>query len=332
MESVGFDLQQDAVLTTLIEDVAKTSQIEGERLDLEQVRSSVARRLGIEIPNPIRVSREVEGVVDMMLDATHRFSERLSVARLCAWQASLFPTGRSGLRPILVGRWRTEATGPMQVVSGPIGRERVHFEAPSANRLDQEVSLFLRWFNSESGMDDVLKAGLAHLWFVTLHPFDDGNGRIARAISDMLLARSEKSSRRYYSMSSQISRERRIYYEFLERTQKGSLEVTAWLEWFLRCLGRAIDRSRSTLDGILSTARFWQSVRSVPVNHRQRTMLSRLLDGFRGKLTTSKWAKIAKCSQDTALRDITGLLDQGILVRGPDGGRSTSYLLVRDEA
>jgi Fic family protein len=325
MEALGFQLQQEAVLKTLTEDVVKSSEIEGENLDANQVRSSVARRLGMEVGGLKAADRHVEGVVEMMLDATRKYDEPLTVERLLAWHASLFPTGRTGMRKIRVGAWRDDKTGPMQVVSGPIGRERVHFEAPAARRLNHEMKAFVNWFNKDADIDAVLKAGLAHLWFVTIHPFDDGNGRIARAIADLALARSEHSPQRFYSMSAQIREEREEYYNILERSQKATLDVTTWMEWFLACLGRAIDGAQTTLSAVLHKARFWQSVRDVPINERQRLLLNRLLDGFEGNLTTSKWAKIAKCSTDTALRDITELVERGILVRNAAGGRSTSY-------
>lgn len=331
MESLGFDLRQQAELRTLTEDVVKTSEIEGKKLDAEQVRSSIARRLGMDVAGIKQPDREVEGVVEMMLDATRHYDQALTAERVFAWHASLFPAGRSGMRRIRVGGWRDDATGPMQVVSGPIGRERVHFEAPPADRLDCEMSVFLEWFNAATQTDEVLKAALAHLWFVTIHPLDDGNGRVARALADMQLARSEKAPQRFYSMSAQIRQERAGYYEILERTQKGTLEVTPWMQWFFACLGRAIDGAQHTLAVVLQKARFWESARSVPLNERQRVMLNRLLDGFEGKLTTSKWAKIAKCSQDTALRDVTDLLERGVLIRGEAGGRSTSYRLASFE-
>jgi Fic family protein len=276
------------------------------------------------------VDREVEGVVEVMLDATCNYDQPLTAERLSGWHASLFPTGRSGMRKLRVGTWRDDNTGPMQVVSGPIGRERVHFEAPAAGRLEREIRAFLHWFNEDggrTGVDDVLRAGLAHLWFVTIHPFDDGNGRIARAIADMVLARSEHSAQRFYSMSAQIRHERNDYYEILERTQKGTLDVTPWMEWFLGCLGRAIDGAQTTLASVLKKARFWQTVRDVPINGRQRLVLNRVLDGFEGKLTTSKWVTIAKCSSDTALRDIVDLVERGVLIRNPGAGRNTSYSL-----
>ncbi|MBI4885964.1 MAG: Fic family protein [Acidobacteria bacterium] len=328
MEALGFPLQQEAVLQTLTEDVVNTSEIEGEKLEARQVRSSIARRLGMDVGGVGPSDRHVEGVVDMMLDATRRYDQPLTEERLLAWHASLFPTGRSGMRKIRTGAWRDDSTGPMQVVSGPIGRERVHFEAPAANRLGRDMKAFLDWFSNDRGdsdIDHVLKAGLGHFWFVTIHPFDDGNGRIARALADLALARSEHSSQRFYSMSAQIRQERTEYYEILERTQKGTLDVTPWMEWFLACLGRAIDGAHTTLAAVLHKARFWQAVRDVPLNDRQRLVLNRLLDGFDGALTTSKWATIAKCSSDTALRDILNLVERGVLVRNPGAGRSTSY-------
>ena len=327
MEALGFPLQQEAALETLTEDVVKSSEIEGEILDAVQVRSSIARRLGMDVGGVNVVNRQVEGVVEMMLDATRTYDQPLTAERLFGWHASLFPAGSSGMRKLRVGTWRNDSTGPMQVVSGPVGRERVHFEAPVAKRLDREVTAFLRWFNDErsAGVDEVLKAALAHLWFVTVHPFDDGNGRIARAIADLTLARSEHSPERFYSMSAQIRKERNAYYEILERTQKGTLDVTPWMEWFLACLGRAIDGAQTTLASVLHKARFWQAVRDVPINDRQRVVLNRLLEGFEGALTTSKWATMTKCSSDTALRDILDLVERGLLARNPGAGRSTSY-------
>jgi Fic family protein len=325
MEALGVPLQQEAVLQTLTEDVVKSSDIEGEKLDVNQVRSSIARRLGID-----RGGVEPADVVEMMLDATRNYALPLTTDRLFGWHASLFPAGRSAMRKVRVGTWRDDNTGPMQVVSGPVSRERVHFEAPAAALLDSEMKVFLDWFNGEpadADLDDVLKAGLAHLWFVTIHPFDDGNGRIARAIADMTLARSEHSPQRFYSMSAQIRQERNDYYEILERTQKGTLDVTTWMGWFLGCLNRAIDGAETTLAAVFRKARFWQANRSVPLNERQRLMLNRLLDGFDGNLTTSKWATISKCSPDTALRDIVELVERGVLVRNAGAGRSTSYAL-----
>ncbi len=327
MEALGFNLRREAVLQTLTSDVLETSEIEGEKLDADQVRSSIARRLGMDIGGLEPTDRNVEGVVEMMLDATRHYERALTAERLFAWHASLFPTGRSGMTKIRTGVWRDDGGGPMQVVSGPVGKERVHFEAPAAERLDREMQVFLEHFNAKSDVDLVLEAGLAHLWFVTIHPFDDGNGRIARAIADMTLARSENGPQRFYSMSAQIRQERNAYYDVLEETQKGTLDITPWMEWFLGCLGRAIDGARSTLGAVLAKARFWESMASVPVNERQRLVLNRLLDGFEGKLTSSKYAKLAKCSQDTAGRDIAALVERGALVRNPGGGRSTSYSL-----
>ncbi|HET6179038.1 MAG TPA: Fic family protein [Candidatus Sulfotelmatobacter sp.] len=327
MRALSFNLRQEAVLQTLTADVIKSSEIEGEKLDAEQVRSSIARRLGIDIGALKPADRNVEGVVEMMLDATRHYDQPLTAERLFAWHASLFPTGRSGMHKIKVGAWRDDSTGPMQVVSGPIGKERVHFEAPAAPRVDQEMNAFLDGFNAESDIDPVMKAGLAHLWFVSIHPFDDGNGRIARAIADMALARSENSSQRFYSMSAQIRQERAAYYDSLEQTQKANMDITPWMEWFLGCLGRAIDGAQTVLSAVLAKARFWERIQGVAINDRQRLVLNRLLDGFEGKLTTTKYAKLTKSSQDTALRDLGHLVKQDILVRSSEGGRSTSYAL-----
>ncbi|HTA72447.1 MAG TPA: Fic family protein [Bryobacteraceae bacterium] len=327
MEALGFNLQKEAVLETLSADVLKSSEIEGEKLNAEQVRSSIARRLGIDIGALKPADRNVEGIVEMMLDATRHYDQPLTAERLFDWQASLFPTGRSGMHKIRTGAWRDDSTGPMEVVSGPIGKQRVHFQAPAASRLDREMQAFLDWFNTKADLDPVLKAALAHLWFVTIHPFDDGNGRIARAIADMALARSENSPQRFYSMSAQIRQERDAYYNMLEQTQQGTLDITPWMEWFLGCLGRAIDGAQITLGSILGKARFWEETAGVPINDRQRLVLNRLLDGFEGKLTSSKYAQLAKCSHDTALRDILAMVERGILIRNPAGGRSTSYAL-----
>ncbi len=329
MENLGFKLRQEAVLRTLTEDVLKSSEIEGEKLDAEQVRSSVARRLGMDIGGLKPADRNIEGVVEMMLDATRHYEQPLTAERLFAWHASLFPTGRSGMRRIRVGAWRDDSGGPMQVISGVVGRERVHFEAPAAERLDSQMRDFLDWFNGSAETDWVVKSGLAHLWFVTIHPFDDGNGRIARAIADLALARSEQSPQRFYSMSAEIRQESTAYYDILERTQRATMDITPWMEWYLVCLGRAIEGAQITLGAVLAKARFWESIGDFSLNQRQRLVLNRLLDGFDGKLTTSKWAKLAKCSHDTALRDILPLVERGILVRNPEGGRSTSYALAR---
>ncbi|MBV8752020.1 MAG: Fic family protein [Hyphomicrobiales bacterium] len=329
MEALGLTLQKEATLHSLTEEVVKSSEIEGEVLDREQVRSSLARRLGVDIGGLTPADRNVEGIVDMMLDATEKYAEPLTADRLFGWHAALFPTGRSGIRKITVGKWRTSESGPMQVVSGPEGRQRVHFEAPEAARLDAEMKTFLDWFNhGPENLDPVLKAGIAHLWFVTIHPFEDGNGRIARAIADMALARSEKTAQRFYSMSAQIRKERNKYYNYLEDTQKGDLEITEHLEWFLSCLDRAFDGAQAILASVLGKAKFWERHSGEPFNKRQKIMLNRLLDGFEGKLTSSKWATITKTSQDTASRDIDNLLARNILIKDAGGGRSTSYSLV----
>ena len=327
MESLGFQFRTEAVLQTLTEDVLKSSEIEGEILNRDEVRSSIARRLGIDIGGLTAADRDVEGVVEMMLDATQRYEEPLTEERLFSWQAALFPTGRSGMSNITVGGWRTDKSGPMQVVSGAIGKERVHYEAPGAGRLRKEMKKFLDWFNKDHFTDLVLRAGIAHLWFVTIHPFDDGNGRIARVIADMVLARSEKSAQRFYSMSAQIRQERNTYYEILEATQKDNLDITLWLEWFLDCLSRAFERAETTLAAVLKRAFFCELHAGAAFNDRQRSMVNRLLNGLDGKLTSSKWAKLAKCSQDTALRDIEGLVRKGVLVKDAAGGRSTAYSL-----
>lgn len=329
MEGLGFQLRTEAVLNSLTEEVLKSSEIEGEKLDRDQVRSSIARRLGIDIGGLTPADRDVEGVVEMMLDATQHYDQPLSADRLFDWHAALFPTGRSGMSKINVGVWRDDKKGPMQVVSGPIGKERVHYEAPVAGRLSGEMKKFLEWFEKANSADLVLKAGVAHLWFVTIHPFDDGNGRIARAIADMVLARSERSPQRFYSMSAQIRQERKEYYEILESTQKGDLDITRWLEWFLGCLSRAFNRAETILATVLSKARFWDRFTGTDFNERQRSMINRLLNGFEGKLTSSKWAKLEKCSQDTALRDIEDLMKKGVLTKESAGGRSTFYSLTK---
>jgi Fic family protein len=327
MEGLGFSLRNEAVLQTLTEDVLKSNEIEGEKLDRDQVRSSIARRLGLDIGGLVAVDRPIEGVVEMMLDATGHYADPLTEERLYAWHAALFPTGRSGMTGIAVGRRRDGKSDPMQVVSGPIGREKLHYEAPGVRRVSGEMRAFLKWFNGPRAIDPVLAASLAHLWFVTIHPFEDGNGRIARAIADMALARSENSSQRFYSMSAQIRLERNAYYDTLEKTQKGGLDITLWQEWFLGCLDRAIEGAQQILAGIFRKARFWETHSRKPFNDRQRLILNRLFDGFEGKLTSSKWAKMAKCSQDTALRDIDDLVKRGVLLKEPGGGRSTSYAL-----
>jgi Fic family protein len=327
MEALGFPLRSEAVLQTLTQDVVKSSEIEGEILDTDQVRSSIARRLGMDIGALTPADRSVEGVVEMMLDATQKYDSPLTTERLFGWHAALFPTGRSGMHKIEVGAWRDDASGPMQVLSGPIGKQRVHYEAPEAERLNAEMKAFVEWFESKADIDPVLKAGIAHLWFVTIHPFDDGNGRIARAIADMALARSDHSPQRFYSMSAQIRRERNAYYDMLEATQKSELDITTWLEWFLQCLDRAFDGAEETLANVLRKAEFWKKHAAILLNDRQRDILNRLMDGFEGKLTSSKYALIEKTSPDTALRDINDLVERGILKKDESGGRSTSYSL-----
>lgn len=325
MEALGFKLREEAFLQTLTHDVVKTSEIEGEVLDATQVRSSIARRLGIDIGALAPKDRDVEGIVEVMLDATGHYDQALTADRLFGWHSALFPTGRSGMTKILIGQWRDDRTGPMQVISGPIGRERVHYAAPPATGVAAEMAAFLAWFNAPAATDPVIKAALAHLWFVTIHPFEDGNGRIARAIADMALARSEASPQRFYSMSAQIRLERSAYYDQLERTQKGGVDVTDWLVWFLACLQRAIHGAQDLLAAVMDKARFWERAGKVTLNARQIVVLNRLLDGFEGKMTSSKWAVIAKCSQDTANRDITALIEAGLLRKGDGGGRSTHY-------
>ena len=328
MEGLGFEFQREASLNTLTNDVVKSSAIEGENLIPREVRSSIARSLGIDIAGLVPASRDVGSIVEMMLDATQQFSKPLTKNRLLAWQAALFPTGRSGMHRITVGDWRTKESGPMQVVSGPIGREKVHFEAPNANRLEKEMQMFLDWFNDGHNMDPVLKAGIAHLWFVTIHPFEDGNGRIARAIGDMALARADGIADRFYSLSTQIASERKEYYDQLEIQQRGTLDITGWLEWFLDCLGQAYSNAETTIGNVLFKARLWDKINQRTVSERQRLIINRMLeDSFEGHIHTSKYAKLAKCSNDTALRDIQELKERGIFIQNPGGGRSTSYRL-----
>lgn len=326
MEALGFSLREEAMLETLTLDVLKSSEIEGEILNADQVRSSIAQKLGISVASVEVVDRNAEGVVDMMLDATQHFQEALTEARLFGWHSALFPSGRSGLHKITVGGWRTGKNGPMQVVSGRFGKEKVHFEAPDALKLKEEMKAFLYWFNKKQDIDPVLKSAMAHFWFVTIHPFEDGNGRIARAIADMQLSRADGTAQRFYSMSTQIRKERNAYYSILEETQKGGLDMTKWLMWFLGCLGRSLDHVNETLKGVHRKTRFWESVVGVTFNHRQKTMLNKLLDGFDGKLNNKKWATITKSSADTALRDINDLVEKGVLVKESAGGRSTSYV------
>ena len=327
MEGLGFELRGEAHLRVLTEDVVKSSEIEGEKLEREQVRSSIARRLGMDIGGLTLAERDVEGVVEMMLDATGNYSTPLTEERLFGWHASLFPSGRSGMHNIRVGQWRDDSAGPMQVVSGPIGKQKVYYEAPPARHVKKEIKRFLKWFEKPGDADPLLIAGMAHFWFVTIHPFDDGNGRIARAIADRALARAEGSPQRFYSMSAQTRAERKAYYDTLERTQKGDLDITAWQDWFLNCLNRAIDGAQDTLAAVMHKAHFWEQFAKEPLNERQIKVLNRILDGFEGKLTTSKWAKLGKCSQDTAYRDILDLIERGALQKDAGGGRSTSYSL-----
>jgi Fic family protein len=327
MQHLGFDLRKEAELDTLTLDILKSTEIEGEILNPEQVRSSIAKRLGLEIGGSVEPDRNVEGMVDMMMDATQHYEKLLPAERLYDWHAALFPTGRSGMYKITVAGWRDDLTGPMQVVSGAMGKEKIHYQAPDSSLIEREMDAFLNWFNNENCIDPVLKAAIAHLWFVTIHPFDDGNGRIARVLTDMLLARSDQSPQRFYSMSAQIRKERKQYYEILENTQKGDLDITAWLNWFLNCLSNALLNTESVLAKVFFKAEFWNRHSKTHINERQRLLLNKLIDGFDGKLTSSKWAKIAKCSADTALRDIKDLINKSVLQQDEAGGRSTSYNL-----
>ena len=327
MESLGFDLRKEAELDTLTQDVLKSTEIEGELLNPDQVRSSIARRLGLEISGSVESDRNVDGMVDMMMDAMQHFDKPLTSDRLFNWHSALFPAGRSGMYKITVADWRNDSTGPMQVVSGAMGKEKVHYQAPDSSLIKSEMVRFIDWFNNENNIDLVLKASIAHLWFVTIHPFDDGNGRITRTLTDMLLARSDGNSQRFYSMSAQIRKERKQYYEILESTQKGNLDITNWLLWFLNCLMNALLSTESILSKVLFKAEFWNKYSKIILNERQRLLLNKLIDGLDGKLTSSKWAKIAKCSSDTALRDIQDLIDKDILRKEDAGGRSTNYEL-----
>ena len=327
MGELGFELQNEANLDILTMDIIKSTEIEGEILDRDQVRSSIARRLGLDVSGLVYSERNVDGIVDLMLDAINNYEKDLNKKRLFLWHSSLFPTAQSGLYKIVTGKWRNDSKGPMQVVSGALGNEKVHFQAPKATEIDKEMKSFFKWFNQEQNTDLVLKAGIAHLWFVTIHPFEDGNGRISRALSDMLLARSDEQSYRFYSMSAQIRKERNAYYNILEATQKGNLNITNWLVWFLNCLLNAIENSEQVLEKIIIKHSFWVKNTTTNFNERQRKMLNLLFDNFEGKLNTTKWAKISKCSQDTALRDIQDLIEKGILFQSNEGGRSTNYEL-----
>lgn len=333
MSALGFELKAEASLNTLTRDVVKSSKIEGEILDAKEVRSSIASRLGLKVAGMVPVGRNVDGVVQMMLDATLKYQEPLTKERLFAWHAALFPTGYSGLVKITVGSWRPESAGKMQVVSGRAGYERVHFEAPSALKLDSEMRSFLKMFEEDHKTDPVLKAAIVHLWFVTIHPFEDGNGRIGRALADMALARADGTSDRFYSMSAQIEAERSSYYEELERQQKSDTDITPWLSWFLTCFGKALEKAEKSLSAVLFKSKFWQYTNHHPLNERQRLVLNRMLEeNFEGYINTSKFSKLAKCSTDTALRDLTQLLSWGVLIKNPGAGRSTSYRLIDVES
>lgn len=329
MQSLGFDLQNEAFLDTLSLDVIKSSEIEGEILSAEQVRSSIARRLGIEIASSVESDRNVDGMVEMMIDATKNCFGPLTVDRLFDWHAALYPTGRVSMYKITVADWRADSTGSMQVISGALGKEKVHFQAPDSAIVPQEMTRFLDWFNNNQENELVIKAAIAHLWFVTIHPFEDGNGRITRAITDMLLAQSDNSTERFYSMSAQIRVERKQYYEILEKTQQGNLDITKWILWFLSCLKNALNSTDSLLTTVLFKAEFWNQHSKTLINERQRKLLNKLQDGFDGKLTSSKWAKIAKCSKDSAIRDINDLIKKNILQKEDAGGRSTNYEIIK---
>lgn len=330
MESMGFELRDEAALVTITEDVVKSSEIEGEFLNPKEVRSSVARRLGMEISGLPAVSRDVEGIVEMMMDATQNYNDPLSKSRLCDWHAALFPTGRSGMHKITVADWRKDGTGPMQVVSGPMGREKVHYTAPEASRVETEMTAFLNWFNGNDGLEPVMKSAIAHLWFVSIHPFDDGNGRIARAIADCQLARADRTNQRFYSISAQLMKSKKEYYDTLESTQKGDMDITQWLLWYFDRLTDALTATNETLSKILAKARFWEEHKNTQFNERQLVMVNKLQDDFFGKLTSSKWAKMTKVHRDTALRDIQDLVRKGVLEDSGEGGRSTNYVLVEE--
>ena len=328
MEALGFALRNTTTLQTLTLDVLKSTEIEGEILNSDQVRSSIARKLGMDVAGLVPADRNVDGVVEMMLDATQNYSKPLTKDRLFGWQSALFPSGRSGMYKIAVGKFRDNEKGPMQVVSGAMGKERVHYEAPNAERLEKEMKFFLKWFNAKDSMDAVIKSAIAHFWFVTIHPFDDGNGRIARAIADMQLAKADEDKHRFYSMSAQIRVGRKMYYDILEKSQKGTLDITTWMHWYLQCLDKALNATDEVLQRVLNKTKFWDMHTQTPINERQRLLINKLFDGFDGKLNSSKWAKIGKCSTDTALRDIQDLISKNILEKETAGGRSTTYVLV----
>ena len=326
MQRLGFENSKHTLLNVLTEDVIKSSEIEGVKLNIEQVRSSIAQRLGLDIGGDVYVERDVQGIVDMMLDATLNYDKPVTEDRLFGWQASMFPGGRSGLYRINVGKYRDDRNGPMQVVSEPVGHEKVHYEAPPASSLDAEMERLLNFINNDNSTDLVLKAGIVHLWFVIIHPFEDGNGRIARALTDLILARSENSSERFYSMSSQIKKERKSYYEILQLTQTDNLDITLWLKWFLENMLAAINSSENLLNDVFKKTEFWNLNKSVTFNERQIKVLKKILDNFEGNLTTQKWAKICNCSHDTANRDITDLINKNILIKQGEA-RSTHYIL-----
>ena len=326
-ESIGFELREEDVLETLTEDIVKSSEIEGELLNPEEVRSAVAKRLGMDISGLPDASRDVEGVVDMILDATQKYEDPLTKDRMCGWHAALFPTGRSGMYKITVGDWRGDEKGPMQVVSGPIGREKVHYTAPEAPRLEEEMNRFMEWFNTDKSMEPVMKSAVAHLWFVSIHPFDDGNGRIARAIADTQLARADRTKQRFYSMSAQLMKSRKEYYDVLESTQKGSMDISQWLVWYFERLTEALEACNETLSKILIKAKFWELHNTTQLNERQVEMINKLQGNFFGKLHSSKWAKMTKVHRDTARRDIQDLIEKGVLSDSGEGGRSTNYIL-----
>jgi len=326
MGNLGFELKDEATLNVLTEDVLKSSEIEGETLDKKQVRSSIARRLGLETDMNIHVERNVDGIVELLLDATRHYNKPISKERLLGWQASLFPTGYSGIHKIKSGRFRDDKDGPMRVISGPVGKEKIHYQAPDAASIEMEIKHFINWFNASTELDGVVKSGIAHLWFVTIHPFEDGNGRIARALTDMLLAQFERSDKRFYSMSSQIQKNRQSYYDILEKTQKGSLDITDWLIWYLECVQSAIEGTGDILSVVFTKAHFWQKFSGIMFNDRQRKVLNKFLDGFEGNLTSSKWARITKTSQDSANRDISDMINKNVLISA-GGGRSSHYVL-----
>ncbi len=327
MGGLGFDVQSMTALNVMTEDVLRSNEIEGVILNSDKVRSSIAKHLGIDTAGLPQPDRYTEGVVQIMMDAVTNCNKPLTPERLFNWHAALFPTGRSGMYPITVGAYRTGGE-PMQIVSGAMGKEKVHYEAPPSDVVPDMMTDFLRWINSDNTVTDpVLKAAVAHLWFVAIHPFDDGNGRLTRTITDMQLAKADGFHLRFYSMSAEILREKKTYYEILEHTTSNSTDITEWLEWFLNTMKSSILRAEETVKRVVSKSSFWQRHREIPMNERQVKVVNMIWDGFTGKLTSSKWAKITKTSQATALRDITDLIEKGILIAAADGGRSSNYLL-----